>query len=175
MRPVGCNSTILGHQLLHRSSSIAGGCGIKSSNCSLLISLFSEGVCKEFLFGGCGGNENIFLSEVECRKTCRSYVPRRRNFQRSSFTSESDQGNNSFLTGRNQTSVKIFFKSTIRQKNIKKLTKAKLAKQHNRCLLTFENMIITQGLFWSFWCVRGNVWLKENQYATTRTPQWRSN
>lgn len=30
----------------------------------------AEGLCKEFLFGGCEGNENRFRSIFACRETC---------------------------------------------------------------------------------------------------------
>ena len=29
-----------------------------------------EGVCKEFVFGGCGGNENRFTSREVCESSC---------------------------------------------------------------------------------------------------------
>ena len=34
----------------------------------------SSGQCIEFVYGGCGGNNNRFASREECRRTCRSLL-----------------------------------------------------------------------------------------------------
>jgi len=52
-----------------------------------------DGNCKKFVYGGCGGNENNFLSKRSCQETCKQFAQRqsggRRPFQRSSINSRS--------------------------------------------------------------------------------------
>lgn len=36
-----------------------------------------EGRCKSFIFSGCGGNTNNFVSIDDCRAKCEAYVPKR--------------------------------------------------------------------------------------------------
>ena len=35
---------------------------------------FSQQTCVRFIYGGCGGNANRFLSEQECLKTCQKFI-----------------------------------------------------------------------------------------------------
>ena len=30
----------------------------------------NTGLCEEFTYGGCNGNENMFKTRIECEKTC---------------------------------------------------------------------------------------------------------
>lgn len=31
---------------------------------------YKDGTCQRFTYGGCGGNENNYLTEDDCMKTC---------------------------------------------------------------------------------------------------------
>jgi len=36
---------------------------------------FESGVCREFMYGGCGGNDNLFDSQEDCRQFCGAISP----------------------------------------------------------------------------------------------------
>ena len=38
----------------------------------------SEGECKEFVYGGCGGNSNRYRTRTECEAVCKSLVLKRK-------------------------------------------------------------------------------------------------
>jgi hypothetical protein len=62
----------------------------ESGVCDAIIPRFhfdpEDRACKEFLFGGCGGNENNFETKKDCEKACEVYegseMPNGRNSNR---------------------------------------------------------------------------------------------